>query len=88
VKQASTVGSPHDLAVEIAMIQNTASSAVLAVMRSFIAGCSNTEFHMLRSGGRYKKISAVLYADPVVMNNTTAGCTGSDHLGYHQRLYQ
>lgn len=47
VKQVSTVGSPYDLAVEIAMIRNTASSAVLAVIRSFIAGCSDTEFHML-----------------------------------------
>jgi hypothetical protein len=31
-------------------------------------------------------ITAVLYVDLVVMNNTTTGlATGGDHLGYHQR---
>ena len=30
--------------------------------------------------------TAVLYIDPVVMNNTTVGlATGGDHLGYHKR---
>jgi hypothetical protein len=38
VKQASTIGSPYDPAVEVAMIRNTVSFAMSAVIRSFTAG--------------------------------------------------
>ena len=38
VKQASIIGSPYDPVVKITMIQNTASSVVPSVIRSFTAG--------------------------------------------------